>query len=102
MHGINAQFPFLGTNVFLWENWTNHKPRNNRRGDIPGFASCKLLENMLARWWEGSEKWWRPIKKSFQIFFWTEHAFYVVQPESGPKLNVLWNAPPIFGNRESL
>lgn len=89
MHGINAQFPFFGTNVFLWDNWTNHKPHNNRRGDIPGFAGCKLLENMLTRCWEGSEKWLRPIEKLFQFFFSGQNVpFHAVQPESGTKCSL--------------
>lgn len=49
MHGINSQFPFFWTNMFLWENWTNCKPGNSRCGDIPGsdvvifWEACSLL-----------------------------------------------------------
>lgn len=39
MHGINAQFPFFWTSMFLWDNGTNRNSGNNAQGTFLGLTS---------------------------------------------------------------
>lgn len=92
------------TSMFLWKNWTNYKPSNNRHRDIPGFnvisfwKTCSLLGELQEGLWHycSDQSQFRNCSKFYSgqnVPFFVLISF---QPEHGAKINVLWNMLPVL------